>query len=111
MFIELYLDEDVDVLVADLIRARGFTAITTRDAGNLHKDDDEQLSYADNQFVFVTHNRVDFEARALEYFASGKTHCGIIIAIRRPPQDIVRRLLVISNNVTADEMVNQIRYI
>jgi predicted nuclease of predicted toxin-antitoxin system len=63
LFIEFYLDEDVDVLVADLIRARGFTAITTRDAGNLHKDDDEQLSYAaDNQFVFVTHNRVDFEA-------------------------------------------------
>jgi len=28
LFIELYLDEDVDVLVADLIRARGFTAIT-----------------------------------------------------------------------------------
>jgi hypothetical protein len=37
LFIELYLDEDVDVLVADLIRARGFTIVTTRDAGNLHK--------------------------------------------------------------------------
>lgn len=112
LFTDLYLDEDVNVLVADLIRARGFTAITTRDAGNLHNDDDEQLAYAaDNQLAFVTHNRVDFEARALEYFASGKTHHGIIIAVRRPPQDIVRRLFVILNNVTADEMVNQIRYI
>ena len=35
LFIELYLDEDVDVLVADLLRARGFVATTTRDAGNL----------------------------------------------------------------------------
>ena len=112
LFIELYLDEDVDVLVADLIRARGFTATTTRDAGNLNKDDDEQLAYsAENQLAYVTHNRADFEARALEYFASGKTHYGIIIAVRRPPHDIVRRLLVILNNVTADEMVNQIRYI
>ena len=34
-FIELYLDEDVDVLVADLLRARGFVATTTRDAGKL----------------------------------------------------------------------------
>jgi predicted nuclease of predicted toxin-antitoxin system len=111
LFIELYLDEDVDVLVADLIRARGFTAITTRDIGNLHKDDDQQLAHAaDNQLAFVTHNRADFEARALEYFASGKTHYGII-AVRRPPQDIVRRLLVILNKVTPDEMVNQIRYI
>jgi len=112
LFIELYLDEDVDVLVADLIRARGFTAITTRDTGNLHKDDDEQLAHAtDNQLTFVNHNRADFEARALEYFASGKMHYGIIIAVRRPPQDIVRRLLVILNNLTADEMANQIRYI
>jgi hypothetical protein len=112
LFIELYLDEDVDVLIADLIRARGFTAITTRDAGNLHKDDDEQLAYAaDNQLTYFTHNRADFEARALDCFAGGKTHYGIIIAVRRPPQDIVRRLLVIMNNVTADEIVNQIRYI
>ena len=112
LFIELYLDADVDVLVADLIRARGFTAITTRDAGNLNKDDDEQLAYAvENQLAYVTHNRADFEARALEYFASGKSHYGIIIAVRRPPREIVRRLLVILNKVTADEMVNQIRYI
>jgi hypothetical protein len=37
LFIELYLDEDVSVLVADLIRARGFTATTTRDVGKITK--------------------------------------------------------------------------
>jgi hypothetical protein len=41
LFIELYLDEDVDVLVAELIRARGFEAITTRDAGQLQKNDED----------------------------------------------------------------------
>ena len=30
LFIELYLDEDVDVLVADLVRARGFDVVTRR---------------------------------------------------------------------------------
>ena len=50
LFIELYLDEDVDVLIND-------------------------------------------------------------IAQRRPPAELVNRLLVILNNVTADEMTNQIRYI
>jgi hypothetical protein len=29
LFIEFYLDEDVSVLVADLVRARGFIASTT----------------------------------------------------------------------------------
>ncbi len=28
LFIDLYLDEDVSVLVADLVRARGFSALT-----------------------------------------------------------------------------------
>lgn len=36
LFIVLYLDENVHVLVADLIQARGFQAITTRDAGQVH---------------------------------------------------------------------------
>jgi hypothetical protein len=38
-------------------------------------------------------------------------HYGIIFAVRRPPQEIARRLLVILNQVTADEMENQVRYI
>jgi hypothetical protein len=33
LFIELYLDEDVDVLVADLVRARGFRATTAQESG------------------------------------------------------------------------------
>jgi predicted nuclease of predicted toxin-antitoxin system len=112
LFIELYLDEDVDVLVADLIKARGFVAITTTEAGNKRKDDSEQLAYAtENELTLLTHNRVDFEALAQEYFVDGKTHYGIIIAVRRTPQELTQRLLVILNNVTADEIVNQIRYI
>ena len=43
LFIELYLDEDVDILVADLIRGYGFVAETTRDAANLQSTDAEQV--------------------------------------------------------------------
>ena len=39
LFIELYLDEDVDVLIADLVRARGFHATTTQQAGRAHAED------------------------------------------------------------------------
>jgi hypothetical protein len=46
LFIDLYLDEDVDVLVAGLIRARGFAASTTQEAGQPGKNDAEQLAYA-----------------------------------------------------------------
>jgi predicted nuclease of predicted toxin-antitoxin system len=112
IFIQLYLDEDVDILVGTLLEARGFTVITTRDAGQISKSDDEQLAYAiaENK-TLLTHNRVDFEALAKTYFAEGKTHQGIIIATRHSPYEIIRRLLIILNNVTADEMNNQLVYI
>ena len=112
LFIALYLDEDVDVLIADLIRARGFMATTTQEAGQLHNNDADQLAYAVScHCALLTHNRTDFETLAQDYFAAGRTHYGIVIAVRRPPQEIARRLLRILNHVTAEEMQNQVRYI
>ncbi len=112
LFIELYLDEDVSVIVADILRARGFIAITTHDAGKLASGDQEQLEYAISQRrTLLTHNRADFEALAHRYFESGKMHHGIIIAVRRPPNELAKRLLPILNSITADEIQNQLRYI
>jgi hypothetical protein len=112
LFIELYLDEDVDVLIAQLLRARGFVVVTTQEAGQLRNSDIEQLAYAVRQHkTLLTHNRVHFEALAQTYAAAGQPHEGIIIAVRRPPREIARRLLRILNAVTAEEMHNQVRYI
>lgn len=111
LFIELYLDEDVNVLIADLLRGRGFAA-TTRDEGQLQNSDTAQLAYAvSQQKTLLTHNRADFEALAQEYAAKGEKHFGIILATRHTPYELVRRLTRILNNVTADEMENQVRYI
>ena len=112
LFIELYLDEDVSVLLADLVRARGFVAITTQEAGMAGKDDPEQLAYAvGREAAMLTHNRKDYETLAQEYFAAGQAHYGIIIAARRRPYELARRLLSLLNTATADEMENQLRYI
>ncbi|HEY52313.1 MAG TPA: DUF5615 family PIN-like protein [Caldilineae bacterium] len=112
LFIDLYLDEDVDVLIADLLRGRGFNVATTRDEGQLGNSDAVQLAFAAiHRKTLLTHNRADFEALARQYFEAGRTHSGIILAVRRPPHEIALRLLRILNYVTADEMENQIRYI
>ena len=112
LFIELYLDEDVDVLIADLLKAYGFSALTTRDADQCQNSDADQLTYAVmQQKALLTHNRVHFEALATSYFEENKTHWGIIIAVRRSSYEIVQRLLSILNQVTADDMKNQLRYI
>ncbi len=112
VFIELYLHEDVNALVRNLPHARGFDAMTTTQAGQAGRTDAQQLAYAPaHRRTLVTHNRVHFESLALEYFTTGQKHSGIIIAVQRPPQQIVQRLLVILNQVAADEMENQLRYV
>ncbi|HEX8721202.1 MAG TPA: DUF5615 family PIN-like protein [Pyrinomonadaceae bacterium] len=112
LFIELYLDEDVSVLVAGLLRARGFGVQTTQEAGRVGASDEGQLAYAASQRrALLTHNRDDFARLAGEYFAGGRRHCGLFIAVRRPPHEMARRLLAILNQTTADEMEGQIIYL
>lgn len=112
IFIHVYLDEDVDVLVASLLRSRGFEATTAQEARQLGKTDAEQLKYAVSQrAAILTHNRVDFERLAQEYFEQGRSHYGVIIAVRNPYSEIVQRLLSILNTTTVDEMENQVLYI
>ena len=112
LFIALYLDEDVSALLTKLLRSRGFVVTNAREAGMLGCSDDAQLTYAvRHQECLLTHNRVHFEALAQQYFAAGHTHYGIIIAVRRSPYEMFQRLLRLLNQVTADEMENQIHYI
>ena len=112
LFVELYLDEDVGVLLAELLRARGFSVQTTQEAGRKGTRDEDQLAYAVGQRrTLLTHNRDDFARLSEEYFNGGRKHYGIIIAVRRPPNEIARRLLIILNQATADEMEDQVIYI
>jgi len=61
--------------------------------------------------AFFTHNRADFEGFTNAYFATGKPHGGIIIGVRHRPHELVRRLLLILNQTTSDEIANQLIYI
>jgi hypothetical protein len=112
LFVEFYLDEDVDVLVAELLRSRGFLARTTLEAGRLGSTDEQQLAFAaGEEMAVLTHNRAEFEELAEHYFVAGRTHWGIVISVRRSPYEIASRLFGILNSITADEMRNQLIYI
>jgi hypothetical protein len=112
LFVHLYLDEDVHVLVAELVRAQEFAATTTLEAGNIAHPDEAQLAYAaDHGMAILTHNRNDFQTLANAFFTQGRQHAGIIIAVRRSPYELAARLTALMNAMTADEMVNQIVYI
>lgn len=112
LFARLYLDEDVPVQVAEILRGHGYDVRTARDEGMLGTSDAEQLAYATQQrLVFVTHNRTDFEKLAVQYFEDDRMHKGIICAVRRPPGECARRLLSLLNERTEEDFENPLLYI
>ena len=112
LFISLYLDEDISVLIADVLTERGFQVQTARDAGMLRKSDPSHLAYAAmHGLAIATHNRGDFQTLHRRYIAAGRDHAGILLVIRRSPYDIADRLEKVLNAVAADEMRNQLLFV
>lgn len=101
LFAKIYLDEDINILVGEIVRSRGFEVLTVTEAERKGESDEEQLKFAaKNKYVILTQNRVDFEKLAQEYFAGNKTHYGIMITVHRSPQEIAQRLSAILNNIS-----------
>ena len=82
--LRVYLDQDVDVLLADLLMAHGLDSVTALAGGHLGWSDEAHLQFAAHERrVLVTHNRVDFENLAVLWWARHNYHAGIVLAIRR----------------------------
>ena len=82
--LRLYLDEDVDVLLADLLAARGFDCLTSVNAGHSGWSDEAHLEYAlQESRILISHNRADFEQLAVGWWSLQKEHAGIVLAGRR----------------------------
>jgi len=80
----VYLDEDVSVLLADLLRSRGIDAVTSRDEKMLGKSDQEHFQYArSKKRTIITHNRVDFERIYSSAAEKVIHHYGIICLSRK----------------------------
>ncbi|MBE9117440.1 DUF5615 family PIN-like protein [Lusitaniella coriacea LEGE 07157] len=112
LFASIYTDEDISVLVATLLRAKGFNATTTREQRMLGQSDRAQLVYAISvERCILTHNRRDFERLHLEYTTKEQHHWGIVIVPHKNPQEIARRVAILLDTLTADEIANQLLYV
>ncbi len=110
---KLYLDEDVSVLLADLLRAHGVDVLTARDARTLGGSDESQLEFAISQGrAIVTHNRLDFEILHRSRLDAQQSHTGILIANRRPSTaEVARRVMKLLSLFPPDEMRDQLLYL
>ena len=74
----VYLDENVNLQVAAILRAAGYDVTSAREAGMLHASDDRQLEYATSQGrVLYTQDQGDYRQLARRWAAEGRHHAGI----------------------------------
>jgi uncharacterized ferredoxin-like protein len=107
--IRLYLDEGVQVAVAEQLRNRGIDVVTVRDLGLLGDEDSHHLQRAtEMERVLCTYD-YDF----LRLHAEGVKHAGIVIAqhFDTTVGDWVQGLELICGAMTAEEMKNHIEYL
>jgi predicted nuclease of predicted toxin-antitoxin system len=103
--IKLYLDEDVDPLLASVLRERGIDCLSTRDAENLGHSDIQQLRFATaHGRVILTFNVKDFLRLARELTHSGRHHSGIVVSDHIPFRELLRRILVLVHRQTQTDL-------
>lgn len=107
--IKLYLDEDVDPLLATILRDRGYDVLTTHEV-KMHKSDDyKQIDFATTQGrAILTHNIRDFYRIAKEYGKINKFHTGIILSSQLPFKEFLKRTLRLLNKHNADDILNHV---
>lgn len=111
----VYLDHNVDPLLASDARKAGFGAVAAQEVGNAVLADVDQLSWAASQGRCIfAHDYDDFPRLASEWFHAGRNHSGIVLC-RQPPDisygELLRRLLRLLDTLTADEMVNRLEWL
>ena len=110
--IKLYLNEDIQIVLAHALRKRGFNAVTTQEVNLTTSSDREQLEFASNDGrTVLTFNRGDFLQLHSQFSQQSIDHSGIIVSEQLPIGELLRRLTKLLTSLTAEEMRNRLVYL
>ncbi len=105
---KFYLNESVNIAVANGLIRRDVEALSAKDVGNLGLSDEEQLNYAvKNNLVIVTHD-ADFLSMAMNF-----KHKGIVYIHQQKYGigDLIRRLKLLWEIAEQEDMLNHIEFL
>jgi hypothetical protein len=111
--LRIYIDENVDVRVAEGLRRRGFQATSAQEEGKLGVVDSAHFAHAAKlKAAIFTHDH-HFVEIALEKTAQGEKHHGVIFVEmhRLGLGECIKRLALCSEVLSADEMMNRVEFL
>lgn len=113
LFVSIYLDADVERMIAKALRQQGYTCHAADEVGMKQASDEAQLEYAARMgYALVTYNVEHFAPLHARYLQKGWEHFGIVLIPKRwGASEVLRRLLKLLNAVTANEMRNDVRWL
>jgi predicted nuclease of predicted toxin-antitoxin system len=93
------LDEDLPPEIARIARGLQLDTVSVHELGRAGLSDEDQLSFAAGERrTLVTRNRDDFIALTRAFYATGRTHYGVLIVPRSLPNS---RLGAVANALEA----------
>ena len=110
--IRIYINESVDVAIAEGLKRRGLDAFSAKDTGNLGLTDEEQLVYAGREKAAIFTHDTDFLRIAARWIEEGRTHYVIIYChqLSYPIGQCLRKLRMLTSVLTSEDMVNHVEF-
>jgi predicted nuclease of predicted toxin-antitoxin system len=109
---KLLLDEQIWKYLATLLREQGYDVIHVNEVDLDATPDDKIMAYAAGEHrAVVTFNVRDYVPLAIQYFENGKEHYGVVVSKELSHGELQRRVKKLLESVTAEELMNAVRYL
>jgi len=108
--IKIYINESIDVAVAEGLKRRGVQALSAKDTGNLGLTDEEQIQYASREEAAIFTHDDDFLSLVAK---SNREHHGLIYVHQQKLStgECIRRIKTLVQIKTPKEMQNHIEFL
>ena len=109
---KLLLDEHIWAYLAKLLREQGFDVIHVTEVALVATSDEKIMQYAVGEHrAVMTFNIKHYVPLAIQYFEDGKEHYGIVVSKELSQGELQRRVTKLLKSVTAEELMNTVRYL
>ena len=109
---KLLLDEHIWAYLATLLREQGFDVVHVNEVDFDATPDDKIMAYAVGEHrAVVTFNIKHYIPFSIQYYEDGKEHYGVVVSKEISRGELKRRVTTLLENVTAEELMNAVRFL